>query len=222
MRQSIKDFVALSSTSLPIQGPIVEFGALQVPGQESFADLRQYFPKMEYIGADMREGAGVDRVLNLHDIDLPPESVGTVLCLDTLEHVEYPRRALEQIYKILKPGGVVIISSVMNYPIHDFPHDYWRYTPEAFRSILQSFSGSFVGSAGLEDFPHTVVGVGFKGTVPDLAAFKQSFLEWQKIQAMHDKGPALKRVVKLLTPPLFMPLLKTIYHGLNCGQKTPQ
>jgi SAM-dependent methyltransferase len=219
MRQSIKDFVTMAGKTLPIQGPLVEFGSLQVPGQESFADLRPYFPGLEYIGADMREGPGVDRILNLHDIDLPPESIGTVLCLDTLEHVEYPRRAMEQILKILKPGGVVIISSVMNYPIHDFPYDYWRFTPEAFKSLLQGFSGSFVGLAGKADFPHTVVGVGFKGTVPDMADFQQKFQEWQTIQEIHDRGPAIKRVVKLLTPPLFHPLLAKIYNCMPCGQK---
>jgi 2-polyprenyl-3-methyl-5-hydroxy-6-metoxy-1,4-benzoquinol methylase len=49
----------------------------------------------------MREGLGVDRILDLHDIDLPSESAGTIICLDTLEHVEYPHRALED---ICRPG----------------------------------------------------------------------------------------------------------------------
>jgi ubiquinone/menaquinone biosynthesis C-methylase UbiE len=83
----------------------------------------------------MRDGPGVDKLLNLHDIDLPSESVGTILCFDTLEHVEYPHRALEQIYRILKPDGIAVVSSVMDFPIHDYPYDYWRFTPEAFKSI---------------------------------------------------------------------------------------
>ncbi len=117
--------------------PIYEFGSFQVPEQMGFADLRPLFHDKEYLGCDMREGPGVDKVLNIHALDLPPESVGMVLCFDTLEHVEYPRTALEEIHRVIKPGGIVVISSVMNFPIHDYPYDYWRFTPEAFKSILK-------------------------------------------------------------------------------------
>lgn len=179
MRQSIKDFVSIAAASLPIHEPIYEFGALQVPGQEGFADLRPLFPGREYVGADVRAGLGVDVLLDLHDIDLPAESVGTVLCLDTLEHVEYPHRALEEIHRILKPAGLAVISSVMNFQIHDYPQDYWRFTPEAFRSILKPFVGSFVGFAGDEGFPHTIVGIGFKGPVTRLAEFLSRYEDWR-------------------------------------------
>ena len=43
----------------------------------------------------MREGPSVDVILDLHNIDLPSSSVGTVLLLETLEHVEYPYKALD-------------------------------------------------------------------------------------------------------------------------------
>jgi len=208
MRQSIKDFLSIVVSAFPIRGPIYEFGALRVVGQGGVANLRPFFPHHEYVGADMRDGPGVDKVLNLHDIDLPPESVGTVLCFDTLEHVEYPHRALEQIHRILMPDGIVVISSVMDFPIHDHPYDYWRFTPEAFKSILKPFSGSFVGYAGREDFPHTVVGIGFKGTVPQLSGFTAKYVEWRLVQ---ERAISLKRIVKLITPPLFIPLISRLY-----------
>ena len=69
-----------------------EFGPLQVSGQEALADLRPLFPGKIYVGADMRQGMGLNQVLNLYTIDQPPESVGTILCLDTLGHAEHPRR----------------------------------------------------------------------------------------------------------------------------------
>ena len=213
MRQTIKDLVSIVAATIPIRGPIYEFGALQVPGQEGFADLRQYFPKKKYVGADMREGPGVDKLLDLHDIDLPSESVGTILCFDTLEHVEYPHQALEQIHRILKPDGIAVISSVMDFHIHDYPYDYWRFTPEAFKSILKPFAVSFVGFAGREDFPHTVIGIGFKGTLPPLSEFNKMYEEWKELQMPQEKDTSLKRIVKLLTPPIFIPMLSGIYRA---------
>lgn len=203
MRQTINDFVSIAASTLPIEEPIYEFGSLQVPGQEGFADLRPLFPGREYVGADMREGTGVDKVLDLHDIDLPSESVGTVLCLDTLEHVEDPRKALEEIQRILKPQGIAVISSVMCWPIHDYPFDYWRFTPEALKSILKPFSNSFIGFAGEKRFPHTVVGIGFKGECPPLVKFEERYKQWQEAEGIRRNMPKVKWIRRLLTPPLF-------------------
>jgi SAM-dependent methyltransferase len=215
MRDNVKELAAIAATTLPIMEPVYEFGALQVAGQEGFADLRPLFPGKQFVGVDMREGLGVDRILNLHDIDLPPESVGTIISLDTLEHVEYPGRALQEIHRVLKPDGIAIISSVMYFPIHDHPYDYWRFTPEAFKSILKPFAHSFVGYAGKEKFPHTVIGIGFKGAVPDLAEFTRRYNAWQQQQEEIEEPPGFKHVVKLLTPPILHPLLSRLYTALS-------
>ncbi len=56
MRKIVKHFIKICAETLPISEPIYEFGALQVPRQEGFADLRPFFPGRKYIGADMQEG----------------------------------------------------------------------------------------------------------------------------------------------------------------------
>ena len=169
MRQLVRQFVRLCADTLPLGSPIYEFGSLQVPGQEGFADLRPLFPGKAYVGADMQCGPGVDLALDLHHVALPAETAQTVLLLDTLEHVEFPWKAAEELHRILKPNGVLIVSSVMNFHIHCYPHDYWRFTPEAFKSLLRHFDFSVVDSAGDPIFPHTVVGVACKGAMPERA-----------------------------------------------------
>ena len=165
MRQLIKEFVDIVSRTLPIIEPIYEFGSLQVSGQEGFADLRPYFKKKKYIGCDMIPGPGVDRILDCHNIALSEETAGTVLAMDTLEHVEFVRQAISEFSRILKLGGIVVISSHMNFPIHNYPNDYWRFTPEGFKSILRGFALSFGDSVGDQKFPHTVVGIGCSTTI---------------------------------------------------------
>ncbi len=163
---------------MPIAEPIYEFGALRVSGQETSADLRPFFPGKEYVGTDMREGLGVDMIIDLHDIKLMPESVGTAISVATFEHVEYPRKAIEQIYAVVRPGGMFIITAPMYAKIHGFPHDYWRFTPECFNSLLKPFPNCFVSCAGKERFPHTVVGIGFNGPAPPLEALKRALEGW--------------------------------------------
>lgn len=210
MRRNIKKFASLVRTSLPVSAPVFEFGSLQVPGQIGFADLRTIFAPMEYVGCDMQEGPGVDRILNLHQIALPSSSVGSVLCLDTLEHVEYPGKAMEEIHRILRPNGIAVISSVMNYPIHDYPHDYWRFTPEAFRSLLKPFAGVHVGYQGSASFPHTVIGVGIKGNSHIPQEYIERYEKWQK-----DDRKSVRQLVLKLTPPIVLPFISFIYRTVS-------
>jgi hypothetical protein len=58
---------------------------------------------------------------------------------------------------------MVILSSVMNFPIHDYPSDYWRFTPKACELLLQRFSVYEVESDGDPQFPEGVYGFGIKG-----------------------------------------------------------
>lgn len=143
--------------------PIYEIGSYRVEGQEEFANLRPFFPGMVYVGCDMRQGLGVDRIEDVHSLKIKSNSVGTVLIMDTLEHVENVHQAMDEIYRVLKPKGMVIMSSVMNFPIHDYPSDYWRFTPKAFELLLRRFDYYEVEFDGDPSFPEGVYGFGIKG-----------------------------------------------------------
>ncbi len=39
------------------------------------------------------------------------ESAGTVLCIETFEHVFEVRRAFDEVFRMLKPGGLFVITS---------------------------------------------------------------------------------------------------------------
>jgi len=222
LRELIKQFVKICAETLPILEPIYEFGSLQTPGQEGFADLRPFFPCKKYVGADMRNGLGVDVVLDLHDIHLPPESVGTVLVMDTIEHVEFPRKAIEEILRILKPNGILITSSVMNFPIHDYPYDYWRFTPEAFKSLLKPFSSSIVEFVGESVFPHTVVGVGFKVSTSEevVKQFIRRLDKWKEYWSAISPTD-WKKLVKLLTPPIFWNIYRRVRKARKVDKPSP-
>jgi len=180
MQKHVRSFVEIAVETLPLAGPVYEFGALQVQPGKDEADLRALFGDREFVGCDFRPGPGVDRVLDLHGIDLPDGTVGTAVAMDTLEHVEYPRQAMAELYRVLRDGGIAIVSSVMNFPIHGYPNDYWRFTPEGMRSLLEVFDERYVGSCGSDpSFPQTIVGVGFKGSPPARDRFERACAGWE-------------------------------------------
>lgn len=178
MRKPIWNYVKFAIDTLPIIEPVYEFGAYQVEEAPENCDLRPLLSGKHYVGCDMRAGPGVDKVLDLHHIALPDNSAGTVFLMDTLEHVEYPHQAMAEVRRVLKPDGIVIMSSVLDFFIHATPNDYWRFTPDGFRSLLKHFNHSHVGYYGRAIFPHTLVGVGFKGKVPDLDRYLAAYKDW--------------------------------------------
>lgn len=163
MTPIVKRFVEIIAKTYLLEDPIVEMGSLLVKGQENLANIRPYFKGKDYIGCDMRKGAGVDRIENVENLTFKDNSVPTIIMLETLEHVQNPIKAVKECYRVLKDNGILIISSLMNFPIHDFPNDYWRFTPSAFKYLLGRFPLKILGQHGENvDLPVNIFGVGFK------------------------------------------------------------
>lgn len=183
MRTNVRAFVQIAAESFALDGPVYEFGAYLVENQAGRGDLRKFFPGRRFVGCDMREGPGVDRVCDLACLDLPDECAQTVLCLDTLEHVFECRRAVEEMIRILAPGGMLLISAPLDFRIHDYPSDYWRLTPSCLARLLAPLDATLVGSQGVESYPHAVFGIACKTPVSSRFArganrFFESFQNW--------------------------------------------
>jgi SAM-dependent methyltransferase len=170
MRDHNKAFCRLVAENLDCPGPVFEFGSYQVEGQEGYANLRGMFLPKTYVGCDMRPGPGVDRVEDVTAISLPDGSAGTVLCLETFEHVFEVQKAFTEVFRLLQPGGVFVITTPLNFRIHGYPDDYWRITPNCLRRMLSPYAARVTGFQGYHEFPHTVMGVGIKEPAGDGAA----------------------------------------------------
>lgn len=103
---------------------------------------RPFYPFMpeavtEYVGQDNNPDVKPDIVCDGTDIPVDPESFDTVLCNEVLEHVYKPQEVLQEIVRILKPGGYVYITVPMMWCLHYEPYDFWRYTPFSLRNLLE-------------------------------------------------------------------------------------
>jgi SAM-dependent methyltransferase len=139
--------------------PVIEFGALRVPTQTHLPSVRSVFAGFQYSGADMMRGVGVDQLQDLRQIGIRDGSIGTVLLLDTIEHVEDPRTAMAELRRCMAPHGMLLLTTHFFFPKHAYPYDYWRFTSEGILSLLKDFPHRYAAEGGLRLFPHTVVGV---------------------------------------------------------------
>lgn len=70
--------------------------------------------------------------------DVPSERYDTVFCSEVLEHVPLPCDALAELHRVLKPGGSLILTVPFLARLHDEPHDFYRYTRNGLRHLLET------------------------------------------------------------------------------------
>jgi SAM-dependent methyltransferase len=69
-----------------------------------------------------------DIVADLHDLPLRDESFDCVITTGTLEHVRRPPRVLQEIFRVLRPGGLLYVEVPFIQGYHADPTDFRRWT----------------------------------------------------------------------------------------------
>jgi SAM-dependent methyltransferase len=175
------------SETFDVPGPILEIGSYQVQGQERIADLHALFPGREYKGMDMRPGPGVDLVANVESLPHASGSLGAVLALNTFEHVKHFWRGFDEIRRVLRPDGVLILSTPFYFRIHEFPHDYWRFSPAAYETLLEDYPSKIIGWHGARNRPANVWAVAFRPGRP--AITPEQYDRYRELLSQYAREP---------------------------------
>lgn len=86
---------------------------------------------------DLDDFPGVDLVADAHAIPLKDASVDAVVCEVVLEHAHQPKHILQEVQRVLKPGGRLFFVVPFVFPYHGHPADYRRWSKEG---LAQDFS----------------------------------------------------------------------------------
>jgi len=103
---------------------------------------RPYFEHLHYVGIDLAVGdaswdySRLNVLGDLTNLPLCDKVFDLVLCLEVLEHVREPQQVLQELYRVLRPGGKLYFSVPMSWHQHQQPHDYFRYTSFGLRYLL--------------------------------------------------------------------------------------
>lgn len=134
MNQDCIDYVTKIVAKYGAKEPIIDFGGATVLS-DFFGCIRKIFKDKDYKTFDMG-GSDVDIIGDIYNIDMKDASVSTALCLNTIEHLAEPQKAIDEMARVLKPDGRIIITAPMSWSIHRYPKDYWRFLPDGMKHLL--------------------------------------------------------------------------------------
>jgi SAM-dependent methyltransferase len=104
----------------------------------------------KYIGADIAENEQADIHISADgQIPLPDGCIDIVLSTQVLEHVTSPEKYLSECNRLLKVGGMIILSTHGYWYYHPVPTDFWRWTGAGLRKILQDAGFQIIEFHGL-------------------------------------------------------------------------
>ncbi len=119
---------------------------------KSRAWLLEYITKVDYKVMDPVPDYKPDIVGDIHNIPLKDESIDAIFCIAVLEHVKNPILAMKEMYRILKPGGKILIYVPFLYYYHaheGYYADYWRFTHDTMKMFAEPFSQSEISPVRL-------------------------------------------------------------------------
>lgn len=104
-------------------------------GEKPYRDL---FEDCEYTGLNpTAEGADPDILGDATDLPVKSETVDIVFTTQVIEHVPEPQKMINECFRVLKPGGALVLTGPFYWPIHEEPYDYYRYTRYGLEYMLQ-------------------------------------------------------------------------------------
>ncbi|MDW7773852.1 MAG: methyltransferase domain-containing protein [Desulfobulbaceae bacterium] len=118
------------------QGLLYDFGSGESPYKGFFEQYAQ-----KYIAVDWAASLHDTRADIVSDLNkpLPIESdvADTVVSLSVMEHLCEPQIMLNEAFRILKPGGGIVLQVPWQWWIHEAPYDFFRYTPYGLKYLFE-------------------------------------------------------------------------------------
>lgn len=146
---------AMEASAEIATGRLLDVGCGTKPYRSLFTQVSEYLG-LELDTLKNRGAKQADLYYDGNTFPIADESIDIVLCNQVLEHVFSPEQFLAEIFRVLRPGGMLILTVPFLWPEHEQPYDCLRYTSfglkdrlEGARFSLERQSKLIRGSAAL-------------------------------------------------------------------------
>lgn len=110
-----------------IKGRLYDLGCGEMPYKEWLMPHVESYTGVDWGNSQHDQKADIIADLNI-PLPIESETVNTVISLNVMEHLREPQVFLGEVFRILKPGGAMILQVPFMWWIHEPPYDYYRFT----------------------------------------------------------------------------------------------
>ena len=133
---------------LPEARVLVVGGRTRGEGMEAIFTLG---PHIHLIQTDITPGPQTEIICDAHELPFASGSMDCVIIQAVLEHVFEPGQCVEEIYRVLRPAGLVYAETPFMQQVHLGAYDFTRFTHLGHRRLFRKFeeisSGASAGPA---------------------------------------------------------------------------
>lgn len=138
-RTFIDSFIDESIGLIPFDnGSVLEVGPSTV--HENFSNTKFEISSLDI---DPAVTATFHGDITIHNSKILDESFDIIILSEVLEHTVNPFSAVEEVYRMLKDGGYVIVTVPLNARIHGPIPDCWRFTEFGLQVLFRNFDKTF-------------------------------------------------------------------------------
>jgi SAM-dependent methyltransferase len=104
-------------------------------------------PDATVVCIDIEAGPGVDVVADAQDLGaIPSESGDCVFIVGVLQHLPSPPKAIEEAFRVLRPGGIIFVNVPFIFVYHRDPEDFARFSVPGLDLLCSRFNKIASGS----------------------------------------------------------------------------
>ena len=120
---SKKQLVAYAAARVPAGGLILDAGAGQCPH-------RVHFKHARYESSDFIQNPdnSIDYVCDIQRMTCPSDRFDAALCIQVLDDLPEPQRAVNELFRVLKPGGSLFLTAPMSGRVHNEPYHFFHFS----------------------------------------------------------------------------------------------
>lgn len=147
-----------------------------------------------YLGMDVQQMApGLALLGSGESLPFVNDCIDGIFCSQVIEHVPRPWIFIQELARVLKPGGVLILSAPFMYYVHGAPHDYYRYSHYGLQLLAEE--------AGLANIQTERIG-GFLAFISYFLQIAILYLTYPRSGLIREAGWALNQAINWIVAPL--------------------
>lgn len=124
-RYYVDNFYSYNIEKILPESKIIDLGGKKINKRGQF-NLEKY--NFETVYVNISKDTEPDILADINNLPVKARQFDVVICSEVLEHIKDPISVLKESYRILRPGGILLICIPFLFRIHGDPMDYGRYT----------------------------------------------------------------------------------------------